>query len=165
MLDETGKRYGKLTVTGLSSRFEYENGRARWRRRYWNVLCDCGKAYEIRGHRLRSAEAAGRVICCRACSFRTGLLVSGSNSPSWRGHGDITGEQWSQIRRGAESRNLCFEVTIVQAWELFLHQERKCALSGQELTFSAYRKKLHSASLDRKDSEEGYTLGNVQWGP
>ena len=49
-------------------------------------------------------------------------------------------------------------------WELFLKQNRRCALTGEELTFHS---KDHvcdgTASLDRKDSKKPYTIDNVQW--
>jgi len=54
-----------------------------------------------------------------------------------------------------------FEITIEAVWDLFLAQNRKCALSGLPLKFGSGNK--GNASLDRIDSTKGYTLGNVQW--
>lgn len=48
--DETGNRYGKLTVVSLA----YINDH---RERYWNCKCDCGKETCVRGSALRSGKA------------------------------------------------------------------------------------------------------------
>ena len=54
-------------------------------------------------------------------------------------------------------------ITIQQAWELFLAQGRKCALSGEPIAFPRINAEKGTASLDRIDSNLGYVLGNVQW--
>jgi hypothetical protein len=50
-------------------------------------------------------------------------------------------------------------------WDLFLKQDRRCALSGVVLCFCPTRKEKHltTASLDRINSNDGYIAGNVQW--
>ena len=51
--------------------------------------------------------------------------------------------------------------------ELFLKQNRKCALTGQSIFFAKttreHDSKQTTASLDRIDSNNGYIEGNVQW--
>jgi len=58
-------------------------------------------------------------------------------------------------------------VTIEFIWELFLNQNRKCALSGVEIGFKKSvkreKKRDETASLDRIDSLKAYTEDNVQW--
>ena len=55
-------------------------------------------------------------------------------------------------------------ITKEYIWDLFIKQNRKCALSGIELTFPLKNNdKSYNASLDRIDSSLGYIEGNVQW--
>ena len=69
---------------------------------------------------------------------------------------------WSNIQHGAKLRNLPVGITIEFAWNLYLAQRRKCALSGLLINFGS-RWGEGSASLDRIDSKFGYVVGNVQW--
>lgn len=49
-------------------------------------------------------------------------------------------------------------------WNLFLKQDRKCALSGEPIQFSSKVHKFdRTDSMDRIDSSKGYTRENVQW--
>lgn len=88
----------------------------------------------------------------------------------WKGHEEIAGTRWSSYQKGAEARGFVFDITIEYAWELFLKQDRKCAISGAPIDFDMsldnLRKYGHQAglaSLDRIDSKQGYVVGNVQW--
>jgi len=86
------------------------------------------------------------------------------NCVSWAGYGELSGEYFNNIKYGAIARNLEFNITIEQIWELFLKQNRKCILSGVGLKFNSYsRVNDGTASLDRIDSSKGYIEGNVQW--
>lgn len=84
-----------------------------------------------------------------------------------KGYGEISGSYWCSKRYHAKMRNLEFSVTIQEAWELFLLQGRRCALSNVELCFPKMWKVperySQTASLDRINSSLGYTERNVQW--
>lgn len=71
------------------------------------------------------------------------------------------------LRLRAKNKNLEFDLDGNYLWDLFLSQDRKCALSGLDLCFpKAWGKKSKTqitASLDRIDSRFGYVIGNVQW--
>lgn len=96
---------------------------------------------------------------CQLCKS-----LRGSKSSNWKGYGEICKELWNYIKWGASSRKLEFEISIEYAWNLFLKQNRKCALSGWNLKFDeVFNHRTRTASLDRIDSAKGYIEGNVQW--
>lgn len=86
---------------------------------------------------------------------------------NWRGHGEISGAYWCSIRSRAPGRNLDFSITIEEAWEVFLKQNRKCVYSGLELIFATKivfpARTEQTASIDRIDSDKGYIPNNIQW--
>lgn len=85
--------------------------------------------------------------------------------PSWSGYGEISGAYWNGIKQGAKSRKIEFSITKEYLWNLFIKQDKKCALTGLPLYFNEVKTNRgnKTASLDRIDSSKGYIEGNVQW--
>lgn len=147
-----GKRYGKLTVVDRATTEPGKHAR-------WNCVCDCGHKWSVTQTHIVSRKASSCVACSKA---------RGATHSRWSGVGEINGAMISRIRNNARARNLPFEITDAGMWELFLAQDRRCAMSGLELSF--YSKRVGTAhtvtptaSLDRIDSKIGYVDGNVQW--
>lgn len=120
----------------------------------WKCKCRCGGFKTVTGDRLERGYT-------RSCGCRR----KGANNARWNGYGEMYGKLWSSIRRGAIDRELEFAITKEFVWNLFLKQDRKCALSGIELSFgtNCWDSATATASLDRKDNTKGYTEDNVQW--
>lgn len=79
-----------------------------------------------------------------------------------KGYGEISGTYMDKIKQNAKRREVL--INIEYLWNLFLSQNRKCALSGLDLYFSTWKNNSsQTASLDRIDSKIGYVKGNVQW--
>lgn len=96
------------------------------------------------------------------------LLRTNKNYVGWKGYKELSGTLYNKYKRGAEKRGLEFNVTPQFLWDLFIKQNRKCALSGIEIYFSKTEGRKRdtkeiTASLDRIDSNKGYTEDNVQW--
>ena len=120
----------------------------------WECDCDCGKTVNVKSGSLLSGAT-------RSCGCRNSRNRLGVENPLWKGFGDISGKTWSGIRRSASVRKLSFKIGIKKAWNLFLKQDRKCAISGMDLQMDEVENR--TASLDRIDSSKGYISSNVQW--
>ena len=146
-IDLTGQRFGQL--------LDVERCQERAHRQcLWLCQCDCGKTSKVIGTQLRK----GRAKSCGCLRHKP--------CARYRGLGELSGSYWYMVKHHAFSRDLEFDITIEQAWELYLSQDRKCALSGVPLVFvRKYRedKRHQTASLDRIDSSQGYFISNVQW--
>jgi hypothetical protein len=153
---EIGNKFGKLLAV------EEVKERTSKGIRY-KCLCECGNTHEAFATHLRR----GLITHC-GCN-----KVKGSKHHQWTGVGEISSGFWyDHVVRSANGSKLGnkerkpkeLTLTIQEAWQLFLSQNRKCALSGLELTFpSVYKDPSWTASLDRIDSSKGYIEGNVQW--
>ena len=143
-LNLIGQRFGELEVVVEAE----SNGFSRWL-----CKCDCGNTKIVLGRSLTSGNTKS-CGCCRKLAH------------NWRGFGEITGSYWSHVKHNSNSRGKYFGVTIGEAWQVFLSQNRRCAISGVELIFVRnYMKDPHNqtASLDRIDSAKDYVVDNIQW--
>lgn len=147
----TGRVFGLLTV-GPMLRKRQRSGAVI----YYRCVCTCGAVREVRAAHL----IAGASKACKRCA--SGHSAS---SPHWTGCGEITGYYWGRVCRGAKQRGLVVEITIEQAWQVFLRQKRRCALTDLPLVMLGGNaaESEPTASLDRIDSKLGYVAGNVQW--
>lgn len=75
---------------------------------------------------------------------------------------DISKNLWNNLLRGAKSRNLIVEIKPKDIWDLFIKQNRLCALSGIEIYFGKTKREETTASVDRIDSNLGYIITNIQ---
>lgn len=145
--DLSGKTFGELTVIERSMNV---NGRPSFKCR-----CSCGNEKIVMSQSLKS----GTVKSCGCLSKRYG-----KDNIFWKGYGEISLSFFSIIKKGAESRNLEFNISIEEIWSLFLFQKKKCALSGMDLRFQSKNSiRDGTASLDRIDSSRGYVIDNIQW--
>lgn len=157
MHDMTGHKFGRFTV--LKQVPKPETCSKNDTNRYWLCECECGNTRTVRTGDLKQK----RYLSC-GCSKR---VQRREKSFNWKGYKELSGSFWNCMKRGAKrgKRTIPFDLTIEEAWDLFIKQNRKCAISGIELSMrpeSKYGRK-GTASLDRIDSSKGYTIDNVQW--
>ena len=119
-------------------------------------ICDCGQKKQVLANSLDS----GNTKSC-GCQSRK----RGKQHKLYKGYEEIRAEYWSRVLRGARDRGIEVKITIEDAWNIFIKQDRRCALTGEILHFPNTRKtrKYSTASLDRIDSKFGYTKNNTQW--
>lgn len=127
------------------------------------IQCECGSAPKT--VELWYAATSGRK--CKECgNHRSGEL--NSNFKGYKGlyTNWITFLNKKNLLMGFEKTDL----TMEYLWELYINQNKKCALSNLEL--NQYIKYIdeknrsrvtRTASLDRIDSSQAYKIGNVQW--
>lgn len=121
---------------------------------YTPCICDCSeKIYVISGDIL-----SGKAKDC-GCSNK----FRGKENKLYQGYEDISLTFWKRMQLNAKSRNVDFLISMEYAWQLFLDQEKKCALSGIPLVILRSKGNGSTASIDRIDSNVGYITGNVQW--
>ena len=76
-------------------------------------------------------------------------------------HPHIPNHFLNNVMRHASFKDRKVEVDDDWIWELYLSQNRKCALSGRDISFSKCGEKAN-ASLDRIDSNLDYIKDNLQ---
>jgi dCMP deaminase len=145
--DLVGQKFGQLEVI---KRLEEKT---KTRGVLWGCKCACGAMVNLPSNSLTS----GNTLTCGDRS-KHDLVTK---------HGDLPDAHVNQIKQNAIKRNLTFNVSPSYLWELFLKQNRTCALSGVEIffseSFSPSKRSKGTASLDRIDSKQGYVEGNVRW--
>jgi hypothetical protein len=129
------------------------------KRGYWKVKHRCGNILDFR------ICLVNRQKYCKGCLDDYIKNNHGSKHKSWKGVGDLSSDLFTTIKLNARDRKLDFDLDLEYLWNLFLSQERKCALSGLDIYLNEKcdEKKYKTATLDRIDSKSGYIKGNVQW--
>jgi hypothetical protein len=94
IINMIGQKYAKLTV--ISQVGVNKSGE-----KMYECLCECGNKKSIK----RRLLVRGHTKSC-GCDWR----LANKNHNGWRGYGDIPKDFFSNIRRGAESRNIEFEI-------------------------------------------------------
>lgn len=144
--DIRGQKFGFLTPINIDTSRN---------RVYWYCQCDCGNTKSVAAKHL-----VGKKITSCGCGHHR----RGKTNPCWKGYEDISGKYWETLRKNASNRGLAFSISIEYAWQVFLRQDGKCALTGQVLQFKSHSENSDgTASLDRINSSRGYVRGNVQW--
>lgn len=120
----------------------------------WKCKCKCGNICFLTANAFLKKKI-------KNCGCKK-PKISFTKGNAFKGYGEISSSLFKSYKRGAKNRNLEFNITIEEIWELFLKQNRMCALSKQYLTFGN-NPQTNSASLDRIDNNKGYTKDNIQW--
>jgi len=126
------------------------------------VKCNnCGHTYHT-GHSILNRKSKGKgLFCCHKC-FNT-------NMKSKKNFNMITPNislmVYNKLQQQAELRGISFTVTPEYLESIF---DGHCHFSGIELKIGTYSRTngtydKGNASLDRIDSDKGYTEGNVVW--
>lgn len=146
-IELTGKRFGKLIVLR-------DTGLRKSRRPIYECICDCGNITNILGKYLIIGDTKSCGCIAKAFSHNRDCV------------GEITLSFWTPIIKQANKRGIPFEIDRSFAWDLYCQQNRKCALTGIDISFSSNirdQRGKQTCSLDRINNDLGYIEGNVQW--
>ena len=114
----------------------------------WNCKCSCGRTKVIH----TSSLTRGLTKTCGYCE-----------RVNFKGYKTISGAYFRTIKEGANARELEFNITIEDIYNIWTTQNGKCALSGVNIFFATNQDKaLQTASVDRIDNQKGYTIDNIQ---
>lgn len=133
-----GDRYGDLVIQAFT--LDPRN------RRMAQCLCSCGRSTDVFVGLFKRNKTFN--CGCKPLSHYTGV-------------GDLSGAFFYRLCRNATARGLTVDVTKEDLWALFQAQNCRCALTGLPIILTT--RGLGTASVDRKDSNLGYTLENSQW--
>lgn len=127
------------------------------RHRVWKCKCICGNIGFIRNFALFDNSSKR----CKQCYTNT---IKGF----YYDYTDIIAPAiWNRVIRCANKRKIPFNITKNYATDIFLLQNKKCALSNLDINFpkndSDRKKNSYTASLDRIDSSKWYEPDNIQW--
>lgn len=118
---------------------------------YYKCRCDCGREVLKLPIELNYKHRDFQCASCAQKENKEKFMVNNGKI------GELNCTIYYHYKNSALKRGLEFNVSIKYLWELFLLQERKCAITGDEI------EDFKEASLDRIDSSKGYIEGNVQW--
>lgn len=145
-MDLRRKRFGRLVAIKRVYKNKYS---------YWDCVCDCGNKTTVRRDHLLDGSS-------QSCGC---LQIEKTVNRSWKGYEEISGKYWYDLNRNAKYRLLDFNITIQEAWEIFLKQNKICYFTGDLLCFAKGKSdsKFQTASLDRLDNSIGYVKNNCCW--
>lgn len=121
----------------------------------WECFCKCGKIIFVKTNSLTT----GNTTSC-GCKRTESLIDRNVANKQYQNYKDIDGQYYARILTGARQRKLPFEISIQDMYDILFRQNFICALSGLKLECDFSNM---TASLDRIDSQKGYTLSNIQW--
>lgn len=123
----------------------------------------CPGCNEYREYLMFSRDKSsgdGRQTYCKDCQHENMRRISGTFD------GYIK-RIFADLRHNAKKRKIHVGITCQDIIELWNKQNGLCALTGEKMTHLAYTsrdqrsKNLYNASVDRIDSQKGYTLDNI----
>ena len=118
----------------------------------WKAECDCKQT--TRWFQANALTKVDGNFECNICAGATRV----PNFTAKNGRvGELTQNKYTRLKTAAKQRNMEFTLTKEYLWELYLKQNKICAITGDILP------DIKKASLDRIDSSIHYIEGNVQW--
>lgn len=120
----------------------------------WLCQCNCGKTCFI------PLSNWGRQQSCGCRRFGPHPDKQLNKHVNWKGSEHIPKSIINRFHRHAIKRNILFTLTLDDIEQVYLSQDKKCSLTGAPIQFGVDNR--GNASIDRIDSNLGYTKDNIQ---
>ena len=120
-IDETGKRYGKLTVLSRSKKADGTHI-------FWHCLCDCGNTVEVNGTYLRSGVSTN-CGCERSVGEQKICKILKENNINFKREytfSDLTGEKGGKLRFDFAILNKNNELQYLIEYDGIQHYQPNC---------------------------------------
>lgn len=146
LIDLTGRRFGRLVITGRSPS---KKGHT-----HWAAACDCWKQSNPAAHNLGHKDRSRRIVSC-GCYHREVASIANIT------HGlskTLRFRMWCESKKRAKVRGILFSLRLEDIPTVPEH----CPYLGIPLIVGIKQQVPSSPSLDRIDSALGYIPGNVQ---
>ena len=143
-----GVRFGKLTATSKTKVIWKEHLKVPRNLKYHQVICDCGIEFYIQD------KFWGRAQSCKDCSYDGKNVTHGmSNTIEYR--------LYLAAKARAKKYNHKFEIDVVDIIIPKFCPVLGIKLSKELFKDEKYKAKDNSASIDRINSQHGYTKNNI----
>ena len=116
---------------------------------------ECGKVYQLNKKYFSKGHGKFRTVC-RDCINKHNKLMYNLKYDTIEG---VLFLRCKRARERARYKNMEFDITPEFLLELWNCQGGKCFYSGLQMTYD--RNDLYTVSVDRIDSNKGYTKKNV----
>lgn len=157
---QLGQKFGKWSIKDVKVVSSSPTREAK-------ILCQCECGFEKLVHCLTLVK--GQSTAC----FNCGHGNKGESNAKWKGYKEVPGSFINRITSRSKKSNREVEIDAKDVYDLWIKQNKKCALSGLPIDFINTNKGtpdkpwskydlICTASLDRIDSNKGYTPDNIQ---
>lgn len=149
--DLTGRKFNRLTVISFADKNKHRQVR-------WNVRCDCGKEFVLRGDNLKSGHTRS-CGCYQADAVREHCRALGKANAGLPGQA-VTHAKVLNYKQSAAERNYTWGLTEEDTIYLFNQDCYYCSAKPRKIEMHNYSTPAYLNGIDRVDNELGYNLAN-----
>lgn len=120
--------------------------------------------YQLYGANYCSSKLDKNLKAVTLKAFKMGISPRKrkDTDPDVYSYEGITREYFSNVKQNAKKRGINFNIKPEDIWNCYISQDKRCALTGSQVSFSIKNDKFGTASIDRINSDKGYTIDNIQ---
>ena len=132
---------------------------------YKRICPECNSEILYSGYKSFHSAKSRNSICksCRTTRGNKSRDCSKEKNPAWKGYECIPRAFLKSTRRSSKlSNKKVLEIDLKDIYDLWILQNKKCNLTGLSIGWNDEANNKTSCSIDRIDSNKGYTKDNIQ---